>query len=68
MMFSSTEFREELIPGTELLLNTDLNSTRSGDAELVLVPEPSNQPDDPLVRRISYLYFDDWLANEVDLL
>ncbi|KUJ17087.1 MFS general substrate transporter [Mollisia scopiformis] len=48
MAFSSSEYREELVPGTEILLNTDLNSTRSGDAELVLVPEPSDQPDDPL--------------------
>jgi hypothetical protein len=49
MAFSHPEYSQELVPGTEILLNTDGSSTRSGDAELVLVPEPSNQADDPLV-------------------
>jgi len=42
----------ELIPGTEILLASDQGYGRhSGtNEELVLVPTPSDQPDDPLVR------------------
>jgi hypothetical protein len=37
----------ELIPGTEILLQT--NEGLRSASELILVPEPSNSPDDPLV-------------------
>jgi hypothetical protein len=42
----------ELIPGTEILLAADEGYGRhsSSNEELLLVPTPSDQPDDPLVR------------------
>jgi hypothetical protein len=42
----------ELIPGTEILLAADERYGRhsSSNEELLLVPTPSDQPDDPLVR------------------
>lgn len=40
----------ELIPGTEILLQTS-EGLRSA-SELILIPEPSNEPDDPLVRSL----------------
>jgi hypothetical protein len=48
----------ETIPGTEVLLFSNGNiSEHSGNADkLVLVPEPSNDPDDPLVSSILYSY------------
>lgn len=48
----------ETIPGTEVLLYSDSNlSEHSGSAEkLVLVPEPSNDPEDPLVRHVLASY------------
>jgi hypothetical protein len=46
----------ETIPGTEVLLYSDGNiSDHSGADKLVLVPEPSNDPDDPLVSLILLL-------------
>lgn len=39
--------RGDLIPGTEILLQTT-EGLRSA-SELILIPEPSNEPDDPLV-------------------
>jgi hypothetical protein len=40
----------ESIPGTEILLSADdANSEYSKSGNLVLVPEPSNDPHDPLV-------------------
>lgn len=48
MGLSSSEYSNELVPGTEVLLHTDTSSAGSHNAELVLVPEPSDQPDDPL--------------------
>jgi hypothetical protein len=48
---TSTRSEEELVPGTEILLHLHGNGTGAGEStELCLVPEPSNQPDDPLVR------------------
>jgi hypothetical protein len=44
---NSDRSEEELIPGTEILLQTS-DGLRSS-SELVLVPEPSDQLDDPLV-------------------
>jgi len=43
----------ELIPGTEILLHADDGSGRysSTNEELLLVPAPSNEPDDPLVKK-----------------
>lgn len=43
----------ELIPGTEVLLQT--NDGLRSSSELILVPEPSNSPDDPLVSTLSPL-------------
>lgn len=47
----------ELIPGTEILLAADQGYGRhsSTNEELVLLPTPSDQPDDPLVRHLSQL-------------
>jgi hypothetical protein len=44
----------ELIPGTEILLNADyeFGMHSSTNEELLLVPAPSNEPDDPLVKNI----------------
>ncbi len=43
---------QDAIPGTFVLVDEDrVLSTRhldSGDSDIVLVPEPSNDPDDPL--------------------
>jgi len=39
----------ESIPGTEILLHSDGISQKSGNKKVVLVPEPSDSPDDPLV-------------------
>jgi hypothetical protein len=43
----------ELVPGTEILLNAGdgFGSDSSANEELLLVPKPSNEPDDPLVRK-----------------
>lgn len=48
-MFSdrSDHSEGEVIPGTEVLLQT--NDGSRSLSELILVPEPSNSPDDPLV-------------------
>lgn len=44
-----TEYNgEEVIPGTEVLLQGQDGSISNPD-ELVLIPHPSNNPDDPLV-------------------
>jgi hypothetical protein len=46
-----TEHDTELIPGTEILLQGHDGSSRDSDNrdKLVLIPTPSNNPDDPLV-------------------
>ncbi len=46
----------ELIPGTEILLAADEGYGRhsSTNEELLLVPTPSDQPDDPLVRKHNF--------------
>lgn len=41
----------EKIPGTEILLQSDGSSVQSHDGQMFLVPEPSDQPDDPLVSK-----------------
>lgn len=48
-MFSSEKYGNgvEIIPGTEILL--DRNGTAGSKKEIHLVPEPTNNPDDPLV-------------------
>lgn len=47
--------REAIIPGTEIVYReTDSDSTSS--QELVLIPNPSDNPDDPLVSSL-LLYF-----------
>jgi hypothetical protein len=45
----------ELIPGTEILLASDQGYGRhsSSNEELVLVPTPSDQANDPLVKKTS---------------
>lgn len=48
--------REVIIPGTEIVYReTDGDSTSS--QELVLVPNPTDNPDDPLVSSILLLAF-----------
>jgi hypothetical protein len=46
----------ELIPGTEILLASDQGYGRHSNAneELVLIPTPSDQPEDPLVRILNF--------------
>jgi hypothetical protein len=40
----------ELIPGTRLLVDAGLQShaAHDGDKDIILIPEPSSDPDDPL--------------------
>jgi hypothetical protein len=47
----------ELIPGTEILLASDQGYGRhsSSNEELVLVPTPSDQANDPLVKKKNLL-------------
>jgi hypothetical protein len=46
----------ELVPGTEILLASDegYGIHSNTNEELVLVPTPSDQPDDPLVRNLTF--------------
>lgn len=60
----SYQDREAIIPGTEVVYReTDGDSTSS--QELVLIPNPTNNPDDPLVSSslLPYLYC---LAQQTD--
>jgi hypothetical protein len=50
-MIDPTSSTDNLVPGTEVLLDFD-NSTSHDESELILIPEPSNDPRDPLVRNV----------------
>ena len=42
--------QKEFIPGTEILLSSvNKSGSTNSDEKLILVPEPSDSPDDPLV-------------------
>ena len=50
----------EMLPGTEVMLdNQSLQLIKSKDGKSVLVPQPSEDPHDPLVR--PFRYFSHWL-------
>lgn len=50
MMGNDRSNEVEVIPGTDIVLYTNGRSEALGGEKVVLVPEPSDDPSDPLVR------------------